>query len=607
MTSWNERIGKTSSIFGIGPALLVLVSLTGWLVAKQKGPIISATAPGTLADVLFTSQASVVAIVFSLTYVGVQLTSPQYSPRLTWLFTENRHLQLTLLVVSVSLLLDVVVLIGSGLIPPTLRLATAGSMIVLAGVSFAAVTEYALRSLTLATPSGVIAAYQTKITPDRYISDIRNTRESRRIDENPLRGFHEFLCAQIDDGSNSTLSNGYEVMMAKSEEITWSVLDTQLGNPSSTQTVDRSQMANLPLIQGMDKTQEEEVRDENVVECSSELVALPDEANLSGESLFRPILAEFIPTLARKADESDAADAALTCLKQLRVAHEHGLEYGSEAVVRLSHEGFRTTLTDDTETSVSEELALMSWYFALVELRETAKIDSEDHCRFLATELESYRNLLENEERTEFYADYSVFEGAFMTVNRILRSAVNSGGVDPDVEFRDLWHLDLDSYSARTALIIATFRLLCSLTELAVKDTGVQDMYVSPSTLHRTWSSIAQAASRLETAPAVPFYRGLIETGFVISVKTDGDPSIDTVRKWQKTISQVHENSPAAVEEAFNRVYPQTGTRRRRTATLPQPLLRLAEFKPIREHEQVDHILPELHPTVQSQDPQHPR
>ncbi|WP_256301699.1 DUF2254 domain-containing protein [Haloarchaeobius salinus] len=607
MTSWNERIGETSSIFGIGAALIGFVSLTGWLAAKHSGAIISATAPGTLADVLFTSQASVVAIVFSLTYVGVQLTSPQYSPRLTWLFTENSHLQLTLIVVSVSLFLDVVVLVGSGLIPPTLRLATVASMIVLAAVSFAAITEYALRSLTLATPSGVIAAYQTKVTPERYISDIRNTRTSRRIDENPLRGFYEFLCAQIDDGSNSTLSNGFEVMTVKSEEITRSVLDSQLGDSSSTQTVDRSQTANLPLIRGIDTTQEEEVREQNNVECSTELVPLPDEAGISGESLFRPLLVEFIPTLARKADESDAGDAALTCLKHLREAHEQGLEYGSEAVVRLSHEGFRTTLRDETETSVSAELELMSWYFALVELRETAKIDSEDHYRFLAAELESYRNLLENEERTEFYADYSVFEGAFMTAIRILRSAIDSGPGDPDVEIRDLWHLELDSYAARTALIIATFRLLCSLTELAVTDTGEQDMCVSPSTLHRTWSSVAQAASRLEAAPAIPFYRGLIETGFVISVKTDGDQSADPVRKWQKTISQVHEDAPSAVEEAFKRVYPQTGTRRRRTATLPQPLLRLSEFKPIREHEHADRILPKLHPTAQSQDPQRPR
>ncbi|SDR05878.1 DUF2254 domain-containing protein [Natronobacterium texcoconense] len=607
MTGWNERIGEISPIFGIGAALLALVSLVGWKVAKYNGPIISANAPGTLADVLFTSQASVVAIVFSLTYVGVQLTSPQYSPRLTWLFTENRHLQLTLIVVGISLFINAVVLVVSDLVPPTLRLATAASMIVLAGVSFAAVAEYAIRSLTLATPSGVIAAYKTRITTDKYLSEIRNTRESRRIDENPLRGFHEFLCSQIDDGSNSTWSNGVEVMTTKAEEITRSVLDTKLGKPSSTQTIDRTQTANLPLIREVDTTQASDVREDDVVECNNELVELPDETNLSGESLFRPLLVEFIPELACKAHESDEEDAALMCLKQLRVTHEHGLEYGSKEVVQLCHEGFRTILTDDPETSVSAELALMSWYFALVELRETAKIESKDHYRFLATEIEFYRDLLENERRAEFYADYSVFEGAFTTTNRILSIAIDSGDDNLNAEIRDLWNLDLDSYSARTALIIATFRLLCSLTELAVMDTGEQNMYVSPDTLHRAWSSVAQAASRLDAVPAVPFYRGLIEAGFVISVRTDGDRSTDQVKRWQKTITRVHNDSPAAVEEAFKQVYPQKGTGRRRTATLPQPLLRLAEFKPIREHKDADRILPELDPTAQPQDPQHTR
>lgn len=546
---------------------------------------------------LFTSQASVLAIVFSLTYVGVQLTSPQYSPRLTWLFTDNRHLRQTLAVVSVSLLLNAFIITITGVIPETLRLATAASLMTFAGVSLWAIGEYAIRALTLATPAGIVAAYETRITGDQYLSDVRNVPESRRVDENPLRGFHEFLYSMFDDGSSSSWPRGVNVMTRTVHNISRFSLEKLWGEPEKTQTIDRSQTDELPLLQSTDEFTEEVPSEAGQLQCNRELVNLTGDEELTGRALFHPPLVEFIPALAIKAGQSDATDEARECLRLLKSTHKLGLQYGSEDAVRLSHEGFRVVLNGDLEHPTPEEIELTGWYYALVELRDTAKLDSKSHLRYLSEELEAYRNLLEIGSKRQFYSQYSVLSAAIIVTNRILTDALQTSTGDLDAEIHDLWKIDLSSYNARTALIVTGFRMLCSLTEIAVTDTDDESSHVSPTLLRRTWENVARAASSYEQGLSVLFYRGLIETGYVVSIVVDGQQPGTQVENWQKTISQAHSASPAHVEEAFSRVYPQDSRERRRTATLPQPLLRLSEFKPIREHEAADRILPKFDPT----------
>jgi len=566
----------------------------------NRGSIVSENAPGQLAEVLFTSQASVLAIVFSLTYVGVQLTSPQYSPRLTWLFTDNRHLRQTLAVVSVSLLLNALVITITDVIPETLRLATAGVLVTLAGVSLWAIGEYAVRSLTLATPAGIVEAYESRITGNRYLSDVRNMRESRRFDENPLRGLHEFLCSLIENGSSSSWSRGIDVMTNKVLEIVRFSLERLLGEPEKTQAIDRSQTDDLPLLQSKDGLAEESSSEAGQFQCNRELMELSDDNELTGSALFYPPLVEFIPALAIKADQSDAPDEARKCLRLLRSTHKLGLQFGSGEAIRLSQKGFRVVLDGDLKHPISEETELTGWYFALVELRETAKFDSNSHLRYLSEQLEAYRKLLENESKKEFYSQYSVLSAAIIVTNRILTDAIQTSAEDLDAEIRDLWNINLSSYSARTALIATGFRMLCSLTELAVTDIDDGKWHISPTLLRRTWENVAHTANSYERGLAVPFYRGLIETGYVISVIVDGQQSGSQLEKWQNSISQAHSAAPAPVEEAFSRVYPQDNHERRRTATLPQPFLRLSEFKPVREHKLADSILPKLDPTQET-------
>lgn len=575
-----------------------------WQYEANRGPIVSEGAPGQLAEVLFTSQVTVLAIVFSLTYVGVQLTSPQYSPRLTWLFTDNRHLRQTLTFVCVSLFLNAFVITVTDVIPETLRLATAASLVTLAGVNLLAIGEYAIRSLTLATPAGIVAAYESRIGGDRYLSKVRSMQEHRRVDENPLRGFHEFLCSLNDNNSSSSWSRGIDVMTTTVLEVVRYSLEKLLGEPEKALTVDRSQTDDLPLLRSSDGFTEEGTSETGQNKCNHELVKLTDDGELSGRVLFRPPLVEFIPSLAIKADQSDATDEARECLRLLKSTHKLGLQFGSDDVLRLSHEGFRVILDGDSGHSISEETELTGWYFALVELRETAKLDSKSHHRYLSNQIESYRKLLEKESKKEFYSKYSVLSAAVIVTNRILTDAVQASAGDLDAEVRDLWDIDLTSYNARTALIVTGFRMLCSLTELAVTDIDDGRSHVSPTLLRRTWVNVARTASSYESGLAIPFYRGLIETGYVVSVVVDSQQSGAQLENWQKTISNAHSASPSTVEEAFNRVYPQDSDKRRRTATLPQPLLRLSEFKPIREHEEADRIIPKLDPTQETDERQ---
>nr|WP_155821728.1 hypothetical protein [Haloferax sp. BAB-2207] len=298
-------------------------------------------------------------------------------------------------------------------------------------------------------------------------------------------------------------------------DITRFSLEKLLGDSEKTQTVDRSQTDNLPLLQSTDRVADQISSETAQLQCNAELVKLTEDEELTGRALFHPPLVEFIPALVIKADQSGATDEARECLRLLKSTHKLGLQFGSDDAVRLSHEGFRVVLDGDLEHQISEQTELTGWYFALVELRETAKLDSKSHLRYLSEQLEAYRKLLENESKKQFYSQYSVLSAAVIVTSRILSDAVQTSTGNFDTEIRDLWNINLSSYNARTALIVTGFRMLCSLTELAVTDIDDGRSHVSPTLLRRTWENVARTASSYERGLAVPFYRGLIETGYV--------------------------------------------------------------------------------------------
>ena len=192
------------------------------------------------------------------------------------------------------------------------------------------------------------------------------------------------------------------------------------------------------------------------------------------------------------------------------------------------------------------------------------------------------------------------------TYSRILHEGFAAAQNDISVEIRDIWNVDYDSYSAHTALIIALLQLLCVLTEIVVQAAGAGEMPLSAHRIREVWQTMARKVNQLESDRGVVFYRGLIEAGYVISVVIESSDSQQAshsspeVSNWATIIHRAHEHSPEAVEKAFKQIYPSTGGRRQRTATLPKPMLRLSEFKPIREHEDADRILEQFDPTTQS-------
>lgn len=127
---------------------------------------------------LATTQASVLAIVFSVSILGVQLVATRYSARMMTLITSSTAFHGTLLLLFVSIGYDLLLLLQLPVL--TAQDAIAG-LAIAAGLAISsgfALTRYVRTTLELSSPEGLLSAYADDITLESYRSAVIESRET---------------------------------------------------------------------------------------------------------------------------------------------------------------------------------------------------------------------------------------------------------------------------------------------------------------------------------------------------------------------------------------------------------------------------------------------
>ncbi|WP_049894400.1 DUF2254 family protein [Halogranum rubrum] len=167
---------------------------------------------------LATTQAGLLAIVFSVTILGVQLVTTRYSPRLVTLFVESPLLKVTFAVLIGSIGFDIALLYFQSSFQTWMLDALTLSA---GGVALgAALTLYAFirEAMTRSTPEGTLRAFRHHMTVNRFHDELKAYTE-HEFTVYPLHPLYSLTISAIDEGQMVTAKNGIAALERHCESV----------------------------------------------------------------------------------------------------------------------------------------------------------------------------------------------------------------------------------------------------------------------------------------------------------------------------------------------------------------------------------------------------
>lgn len=153
---------------------------------------------------LTTAQAGVLAIVFSITVIAIQLVSTRYSPRMVSLFIEAPMLKFTFWVFVGSIAFDLALLY---LLPQTLTPYYLGGLFAAISLSMIAVISlyvFIRAFIWRSTPDGLIETFRLDLTPEKYLSQCKGLVEDGHRSTHPLRPLYSMIMEALSNRERAT-------------------------------------------------------------------------------------------------------------------------------------------------------------------------------------------------------------------------------------------------------------------------------------------------------------------------------------------------------------------------------------------------------------------
>jgi hypothetical protein len=200
LRKWRENIPWSIAVVVVSAPLAT--SVFGYCCLGSPGPQTTRSFLRTLATV----QGSVLAIVFSVTLVAVQLTASRYSSRFATLYARSASFSFTFVLFAVSIGLIFVLLFNTVSVGTNLYRA---SLYFSGGLSVSIATSlywFVNRLTYLSTPDGILDLFEQDLTTDDYHEQ---TRQSLADDNepHPLRPLHAMSSGALESSEVTTAEN----------------------------------------------------------------------------------------------------------------------------------------------------------------------------------------------------------------------------------------------------------------------------------------------------------------------------------------------------------------------------------------------------------------
>jgi len=205
------------------PVPLLLVStvlpIAGFVSGYWLGPVTGPENTRFFLSGLAGAQAAILAIVFSVTVIGVQLIGTRYSPRMVIQFTRSPIFRYTFWVFVLSIAVNLALLYT---VPePTMRVHTAG-VFAAGGLGVATISSllvFVQSAIRQSTPDGAIDAFASILTTDRYIAEVHESVESESENAHPMRPLYTLTMNAISQGERVTAEKALHTYRELAEEV----------------------------------------------------------------------------------------------------------------------------------------------------------------------------------------------------------------------------------------------------------------------------------------------------------------------------------------------------------------------------------------------------
>lgn len=268
----------------------------------------------TVFNALVLAQASVLAIVFSVTILGVQLVANRYSPGMTSLITGDRIFTLTFWLLVGSAAFDLFAILFLPALPAVIRLVVVAGAVFLAAFAVAMLWRFVNTVLERSTPEGLLDAYAADMTADAYWEGYLEAKDDETV-RHPFHELFEMTMAALTNNEWLTARKGLDTMDTLSEKVI-----TELADAGS-----------LGRVPGDDRY------------------------------LFDEPLKDFLPRIAVHAAEEDEREIAHTAIEVQQGVGQTGIDNDRTWLARAASQGLRSTIQESPSGMTGSSLRSRSF------------------------------------------------------------------------------------------------------------------------------------------------------------------------------------------------------------------------------------------------------
>jgi hypothetical protein len=495
--------GPAGRILTVSAILILLGIISGALLPKAN-----LANSRTFLSRLITSQASILAIVFSVTVIAIQLVSSRYSSRLWMLFIDSPVFFVTFLIFILSLSVDFILVYN---IPQTpTRIFTIGVFI---SAAFGAASLFSLlvfvrTVIHRSTPDGLIERYKAHMSPEQYRKEIREHIEDGQIRVHPMQPLYSTVMEALSNNERTTASNALDAY----SDIIMTVLQD---------CIDQGEFTNNPTE--------------------------------FQNTLFGPVLKDQLPEIAVKAEREDETDITDSAVRTQYDIGRTAIESGAELPAQQAWWGINQTLLESGELleNGKYQACYQGWEHLAKLLTDTAEHStiSVVKYRWGGISHKVRTSLLHAENPDMLRVPFARLFNALGTAHKeLLKShfdllsefdcdwrsgAVSGSGIDEEIEAAS----DL-----RKSIFETTEHFLRYYIEEG-------DFPVSMGTFRSHWKSIVSEGTKVENETyGIALCWALIEIAFITSAE---DP--ENLRTWSGAFARIrNDGNPEVVDTAFD-------------------------------------------------------
>lgn len=478
--------------FGVGYAAQWHVKNAGLVLATLAG-----------------AQASVLAIVFAVTVLGIQLIAQEYSPRMIWLITKSPIFVFTFAVFVISVGFDLLLLANVSSAQNQVLAGLVSVSVGLGAVAVLSLYAFIQSAIDRLTPEGIVDAFLHELPSDTYYEQVQHNVESETARAHPIHPLYTMIMNGLSNRERVTVEVALQRYGQHAEEMLTTFIEQDRFSESSN--------------------------------------------NVSNQ-LFKPVLEEHLSEIALHAQEMDESGIASSAIDWQYKLGSKGLDTSNQRVARQAVSGLSDNLRDTPLSGDSYAVNFSSWRKLGELLKESADYPAP---RLVWYILDTVEHNISSQLRKD--VDPWIYNHAWLRLYRAFRDshtthldhyAADIAEVDFDWQHEsaadDLPHQEvMEAFSK----FIKTYSAVNTDFLRYVSET---DEYpIAEGNYRRNCYNVCVDASN---TPAKEYARvlcqGLIEIAYILSYEKPDDESW-----WIDAVARVkYEGDPDVVDAAFEHI-----------------------------------------------------